>query len=62
MATAAALASVFLVLLAAPLILGSGSLLRHADRRLRLLWLTTLTGLLALALAAGAVSLALLLF
>ena len=61
MATAPALASVFLALLAAPLILASGSLLRDADRRLCLLWLASLTGLLALAIMAGGMALLLLL-
>ena len=61
MATAAALASVFLVLLAAPLALAADGVLHHADRRLGMFWLTALTALLAAAIVAGGAALLLLL-
>lgn len=61
MALAAALASVLLALVAAPLVLGSGLVLRHADRRLHLLWLTLLVGLLTVGVVAGLVAVVLLL-
>lgn len=60
MATTAALASVFLALTAAPLMLASGVVLRSTSRRLRLLWLGLISSLLVAACAAGVLALALL--
>lgn len=59
MAHAAALASLFFALLAAPLILGAGVALQRAGPRARLVWLGTSAGLLAGAVASGALALVL---
>jgi hypothetical protein len=59
MATAAALASVFLAILAAPLILATGTVLCHAAPRMRVLWLGLIALLLLAAFAAGSFALVL---